>query len=469
MKLQLNHSPATRGSVLMVSLLTAFIIGLTLASYLILVQAENRSVARSQNWNHTMVVTEAGVEDALQLINKYVETPDLLPAWPTTAAADGWTHVGNVYYVRRYLDVPRNIYYDAYVTNFTNGPAIYCVGHVPSPNLYSQALPQGFVAAAGVTLNAAVGGERKVFVKTMKDPLFNVAMAALGRIDMKGNNVATDSYDSSDSNYSTDGRYDPAKRKDGGDVVTNGSITNSGIGVGNANVMGHVKTGPTGDISIGPRGSVGSVSWVAGGNSGIQEGWFANDFNVQFNDVVLPNLPWLAAPTGGKVDGTSYDYVFPSGTSGNYLITESGSIYVGTNATVALNVTADTFSPPSIYIAGGNSDSGKLVVYMQGEKLSLSGNDIVQSQNAANLSFYGLPTCTTINFNGNGAFYGVIYAPEADYTLTGSGSSTAVDITGATVTRTVTLNGHFNFHYDENLRNVGPSRGYIPSSWAEVH
>lgn len=469
MKIHISQSHQVRGSVLMVSLLTAFIIGLTLASYLLLVEAESRSVARSQNWNHTMVVTEAGVEDALQLINKYVGTPDLLPAWPTTAAADGWTHVGNVYYVRRYLDAARNIYYDAYVTNFTNGPSIYCVGYVPAPNLYSQAFPQGFLAAAGVTLNADTGGKRKVFVRTAKDPLFNVAMAALGRIDMKGNNVATDSYDSSDPKYSTNGRYDITKRKDGGDVVTNGSITNSGIGVGNANVMGHVKTGPTGDISIGPNGSVGSVSWVTGGNTGIEDGWAANDFNVSFDDVILPNLTWLAAPSGGTVDGTSYDYVFTSDKSGNYLITKSGSIYVATNTTVALNVTADSFSPPSIYIAGDAANSGKLTVYMQGEKLSLSGNDLVESANPANLSFYGLPTCTIINFNGNGAFYGVIYAPEANYSLTGSGSSEAVDITGATVTRTVTLNGHFNFHYDENLRNVGPSRGYIPSSWAEVY
>lgn len=469
MKFQTNHSPVTRGSVLMVSLLTTFIIGLTLASYLLLVQTESRSVARSQNWNDIMVVTEAGVEDALQLINKYVGIPDMLPAWPTTAAADGWTQIGNVFYVRRYLDAAQNIYYDAYVTNFTNGPAIYCVGHVPAPGLYSEATPQGFLAAAGVTLYADTGIRRRVFVQTAKDPLFSVAMAALGRIDMKGNNVATDSYDSSSDKYSTNGRYDPTKRKDGGDVVTNGSITNSGIFVGNANVMGHVKTGPDGILAIGAQGSVGSVAWVEGGNTGIQPGWAANDFNVKFDDVKLPNITWLAAPSGGTVDGKNYDYVFTSDKSGNYLIPKSGSIYVATNATVALNVTASSFSPSSIYIAGDGSSSGKLAVYMQGQSLDLSGNDLVEGGNPARLAFYGLPTCTSISFNGNGAFAGVIYAPEADYTLTGSGSSTAVDITGATVTRTVTLNGHFNFHYDENLRNVGPSRGYIPSHWAEVY
>jgi hypothetical protein len=30
------------------------------------------------------------------------------------------------------------------------------------------------------------------------------------------------------------------------------------------------------------------------------------------------------------------------------------------------------------------------------------------------------------------------------------------------------MNGHFRFHYDENLARVGPSRGYIPVNWKEV-
>jgi len=29
------------------------------------------------------------------------------------------------------------------------------------------------------------------------------------------------------------------------------------------------------------------------------------------------------------------------------------------------------------------------------------------------------------------------------------------------------MNGHFNFHFDENLARIGPGRGYIPVSWNE--
>ncbi|PYJ06374.1 MAG: hypothetical protein DME25_06810, partial [Verrucomicrobia bacterium] len=100
---------------------------------------------------------------------------------------------------------------------------------------------------------------------------------------------------------------------------------------------------------------------------------------------------------------------------------------------------------------------------------SLGGQAYVdnQSGHAERFYLYGLPTCTSITFGGNGSFYGGIYAPEADFNLGGGGSDTW-DFIGSSVTKTVNLNGHFNFHYDENLRRIGPSRGFIPTSWQEV-
>ena len=32
----------------------------------------------------------------------------------------------------------------------------------------------------------------------------------------------------------------------------------------------------------------------------------------------------------------------------------------------------------------------------------------------------------------------------------------------------MTLNGHFNFHYDEALQQNGPSRGFVVTSWNEM-
>ena len=39
---------------------------------------------------------------------------------------------------------------------------------------------------------------------------------------------------------------------------------------------------------------------------------------------------------------------------------------------------------------------------------------------------------------------------------------------GASVSYSVKMNGHYNFHYDESLMSSGPSRGYIVTSWREL-
>jgi len=50
----------------------------------------------------------------------------------------------------------------------------------------------------------------------------------------------------------------------------------------------------------------------------------------------------------------------------------------------------------------------------------------------------------------------------------GTGGNNTIDFIGASITKTARMNGHFNFHYDEALRVIGPFRGFIVSSWLEV-
>ena len=42
------------------------------------------------------------------------------------------------------------------------------------------------------------------------------------------------------------------------------------------------------------------------------------------------------------------------------------------------------------------------------------------------------------------------------------------DFVGSSVTRSVTLNGHYNFHYDEQLEKSGPLRVLVVTSWNEI-
>jgi hypothetical protein len=98
----------------------------------------------------------------------------------------------------------------------------------------------------------------------------------------------------------------------------------------------------------------------------------------------------------------------------------------------------------------------------------LAGNGVVnETGKAESFLYFGLPTNTKLAFGGNGDFTGAIYANRAHFVLGGGGKSVQ-DFVGASVTRTITMNGSYNFHYDEDLANYGPSRGFIPTTWSEL-
>jgi hypothetical protein len=306
-------------------------------------------------------------------------------------------------------------------------------------------------------------------VTTVADAMFARGMLAKGQIDLNGNNIATDSFDSTDPAYSTGGQYDPAKIKDSGDVATNSGLVNS-LNAGNADIHGHVATGPGGSISVGANGSVGSTAWINAGNTGIQPGWSRNDMNVSFPEVQAPFAGGSFTPAGGNQGGTNYTYLL---TGGNYL---TSSLSMSGQNKMLVTVSSVLWVTSSFSMAGQSqitlAPGVTLKLYVgdttgSGASASLAGNGIVNPGNAMNFQYYGMPSNTSLSYSGNGAFTGAIYAPDANFSLGGGGNNT-YDFVGASVTSTVTMNGHFHFHYDENLARIGPSRGYIITSWNEI-
>jgi len=117
-----------------------------------------------------------------------------------------------------------------------------------------------------------------------------------------------------------------------------------------------------------------------------------------------------------------------------------------------------------VQIASG----GSLTVYAGGRTDSIGGNGIVnQSGFAANAIFNFTPATTSLNFGGNGEFIGVIVAPEAHVTMNGGGRSNT-DFVGALMADSITMNGHYSFHYDEALGKRGANSRFIIQSWDEV-
>jgi hypothetical protein len=310
--------------------------------------------------------------------------------------------------------------------------------------------------------------QRKVMVNTRQDALFAKAMVADEKINLNGNNITTDSFDSANPDYSTpDGLYDPTKRKANGDIATNFDVVDeSGISVGNAKIFGKVSTGPGAKVSIGPNGKVGDTAWHAGSsNSGIQPGWSSDDMNVDFPVVDEPYGTALRPP-GDTVDGVTYNYILSSGNwmistgtfGGKVLVTGDATLYVKEGA--GINFTGND----SIRIAPG----GSLNLYVGSSSANIGGNGVLnETGNAINFFYHGLPSNTSLSLTGNGEFTGVIYAPDASFNLNAGGSD-ETDFIGASMTKTATMNGKFQFHYDENLARIGPLRGYIITGWNEI-
>jgi hypothetical protein len=164
------------------------------------------------------------------------------------------------------------------------------------------------------------------------------------------------------------------------------------------------------------------------------------------------------------IGGTpTYDFT----TSGDYYVADSSNIQVEPGVSVRLRVDTTSFNPASIHILATNGVSGSLAIYQVSGTATMSGSVTVDSGRARNLYYYGLPGVTSITYGGSSCFVGVVYAPQANLTLNGGGSNNG--LIGSSLTKSIiAMNGHYNFHFDEDLLNSGPSRGYVVTAWKEL-
>jgi hypothetical protein len=373
---------------------------------------------------------EAGVEEALAQLNPGAPQPVL------NLAGNGW---GSPSSVGLYGPMSRSLSNGSYSVAFTTeaSPTIYSTGYVTVP-------------ALSATLT------RTLKVTTQTFPLFTGAIAVLLNINLNGNGVTTDSFDSSMPGIKSDlnGRYTPSLASTNGSIASLQGIVN----IGNADIHGNVYLGPTATSTMQAN------ALVTGGIS--------NDFNASFEDVILPAAqPLPAQPLSMPltIDGISYQYVFGLDvpTDGYYSIGGlNGNIYVGTNSHITLLVHGNA-SPATIRVAGNGTGAGRLTIFMDGPNMNITSSSMVDGGFASSLGFYGTTNNTSISLSGNANFTGTIYAPEAHVSMGGGGSG-VYGFVGALVAKSVSMNGHFNFHYDEALALHGPVGGFVAKSWSEL-
>ncbi len=277
-------------------------------------------------------------------------------------------------------------------------------------------------------------------------PIFQFAILVRSNFSMIGNGLSVDSFDSSNTNYSTGGQYDTTKQRANGSIAILSSA--AGISIGNGNIYGHVYTGPgtaQSTVQIGPEGAVGDIAWN-NSESGIEPGYWAGNFNVAVPDVSAPTFAGAAlpSPTNGKIVLNGGNYTTVMSPSSPLVITAPTVLWV-----------QGSFSLANISF----TNSGSLVLYVgtssgSGDSLSSPGNTVCNPFGfAANLIILGLPSLTSISA-GSGGFNAAIYAPEANFSASGGGNSGSSS--GSLMVNNITLYGHWSFHFDESLKVTGP-------------
>ncbi|EEF61590.1 hypothetical protein Cflav_PD4269 [Pedosphaera parvula Ellin514] len=334
---------------------------------------------------------------------------------------------------------------------------------------------RGSISNRTVIRSVVIASPKQSFHRIVKTPhinvpMFSMAIQAGSNITFMGNGIVIDSFDSSSSVYSswstnslwgTNLVYDILKRNDHGDVGTDSSLTDSAM-LGNAAIYGKLHTGPgssTATAQIGANGIVGDLAFQAGGGNGFQTNAWLYDMNVAFTPVVAPSGPALPAPSYSTYSNIISVFNFNQADQ-LYVLNQplNGQVVVSAPNVVIWAKAGINFSGTTggLFIAPGAG----VVIYVgdnSGSSVSvnLNGQGGVNANGyAKNCQIYGMTTCTSIDMVSYAAFVGTIYAPNADLRA-GSGGNNTADSSGAIIAKSITLSGHWNFHYDENLKNSG--------------
>ncbi len=414
-----------QGSALLTAVIFSFVIMMLMGSYLYLSSSEYRVSSRSYLSNASFNLAEGGIDLALNAIRAKNSS-----GWKT--GSDG---SGRSYWARTYdnYDLGGGITGEIRVV-ILNPTSI-------TPEIYSEGLARGNVGRPVTKqLYAALSSG---FL-----PFQNGFNSERG-IVLRGNNVRFDSYDS------RNGPYGPGNF--GSEItISTISIDVDAIDVGNADVYGYVATGGA-MPNVGPHGSITSYA-----NPGqVDASRITTDYYAQFPDVDPPTLtsPQTSLPSSGTVLG------------GQYLLSSWSS-----NSSAPLVIAGDT----TIVVSGEFRLSGNgaiqieptatLKIYAGGD-IRLGGNGVLNSSSRPEqLLVFGTnntPGDQDIAISGNGFLSAAVYAPNANVSLNGGGSSGRVF--GAIAAYDGSLVGNSHFSYDEALAdyNLGTG-GYVVDEWVEI-
>ena len=458
-----------RGSLLIVAMLLAAVIGISLVSYLNLATNSLRQAQRSYLANATMNLSEVGLEYAIYAFNNVDElgASAAFTGSGFTLNADGSA--------QRTIPSTSPYYYDV-------GENARGVVKVWVQN-YAGSTPR-VVSRSIVTPPKGNTMEKWVMVTLRKRSIFSYGMVAKDQISFSGGNVYADSWNSDPDNDSATAAVPySAAVKDDNVIVGCTSTGNGMIDISNGEVLGFVATGG-GTMSKGPGGMVHSIGTLTHDANRV-----TSDFSAQFPQITAPS------PSGSgvysitsNITGTTtfprgtdvpvvvngvntYYYVFSSGAGINP--NGNNDITVGSGHCVFI---LNNHSGTTAISTSGNQDwtissGAKMTVYTNGN-VSIAGTAGINNGNSQPVSCLIYSTdnsassTQTIDIKGNGQLKAVVYAPNATVGINGGGSSG--EVMGSIVGKRINLTGGANFHYDESLGNLTAGNPYAISAWREL-
>ncbi len=382
MKIVKSPNLKQAASALVVTLVICTLLSVFVMSYLSLCEQQTRLNSRSQAWNLAISVTEAGVEEGLQHLNS--NYPNL--------TVDGWTYDGtlNMYWRSNNLGDGNGYAVFMSVTNALL-PVIIAKAYVQPPSLAVNYGSTMF-AAAGVNVGANAPLARAVLVTCSKGNMFTAALVVKRNIDLNGNGIYTDSFNSQDPTKSTNGRYDSSKYQgDQGDIASDGSVVNSSVSIGNANIYGHAHLGPNCTITYGPGGGVGPHS----GQGKPTPGWVVNDANFTFPDTTPPSVASTWGPScSGDVRSSSNYVTIASTNSSSYTTPPQGNVV--TNIT---SWNTNSVNPGAGTVGLVTNVGVATIDHYPGPMPGLTTNTIVTTSNNVPAAGTYLGNVTTVPYN----------------------------------------------------------------------
>src|SRR5215469_3755257 len=332
MKTSLTKTKLNRGMALIIAVILVAFAALYFVTYLILTANEFKQVARSQTWNDSLTVAEAGVEEGLALVNKYAYDTQGVTNWWNTATSDGWTDMGTItagtnsyhtFSITRSLPAASGYSdsYTVYVTNITSSglsysvPEILSIGTVQNesvPTVTRQILVQtaavSIGAGGGVISQAGIKNNGGVIVDSW-DSSTNIHSIWQPNSSYRWNYFSAGmKYGLWSNSLSYVSNSYPSRTAQVYVFTDSNAITLSG----GITIAGYLQTGPGGTVSIGAQSSVGDLPWcfgvngAGGGQTGLETGHWQEDANRNFTSYPLPALAntwqsnkWLPIPTPG--------------------------------------------------------------------------------------------------------------------------------------------------------------------------